>query len=100
MTSVSVSELKCAPSASSATFRSAQFSTMPFITTCTRPESSSCGWQLASVTRPWVAQRVCPMPLTAPLALPLIRSRSWERLPTARTDRTVPSVISDRPAES
>ena len=36
---------------------------MPLCTTATRPDSSACGWALASVAGPWVAQRVWPMPV-------------------------------------
>ena len=36
---------------------------MPLCTTATRPDSSVCGWALASVAGPWVAQRVWPMPV-------------------------------------
>src|SRR3954469_21217668 len=32
---------------------------------CTRLSSSKCGWAFSSVTRPCVAQRVCPMPVVA-----------------------------------
>ena len=36
---------------------------IPLCTTATRPASSVCGWALASVAGPWVAQRVWPMPV-------------------------------------
>ena len=36
---------------------------MPFITTITEPSVLECGCALASVTRPWVAQRVWPTPV-------------------------------------
>ena len=97
---MSVSEVNSAPSSTSCFFRSVQFSTMPFITTCTRPDASSWGWQFASVTRPWVAQRVWAMPLTASLPAPLMRSRRFFRGPTARTVRTSPFSTSEKPAES
>ena len=97
---MSVSEVNSAPSSTSRFFRSVQFSMMPFITTCTRPEVSSWGWQFSSVTRPWVAQRVCAMPLTAPLPAPLIRSCRFFSGPTARTVCTSPSSTSEKPAES
>ncbi|CAM5233766.1 hypothetical protein SVIOM342S_00108 [Streptomyces violaceorubidus] len=43
----------------------AKFATMPLWTTATRPALSRCGWALASVGPPWVAQRVWPMPVAA-----------------------------------
>ena len=49
---------------------SVQFSTIPLSTMCTRSEVSQCGCALASVTRPWVAQRVWPMPVE-PLQVPV-----------------------------
>ena len=36
---------------------------MPLWTTTSVPEPSVWGWALSSVGRPWVAQRVCPMPM-------------------------------------
>ena len=51
------------PVSTSLSRSSVQFSTMPLSTMCTRSEVSQCGWAFASVTRPWVAQRVCPMPV-------------------------------------
>ncbi len=73
---------------------------MPFMTTWTLPDWSSCGWQLASVTRPWVAQRVWAMPLWASGATPLTRSRRAFRGPTARVEWLPPSCSNVRPAES
>ena len=73
---------------------------MPFMTTCTRPEASSWGWQFSSVTRPWVAQRVCAMPLWAAGAAPFTRSRRAFSGPTARVVYVPPSWSSVSPAES
>ncbi len=66
---------------------------MPFTTMWTRSAVSKCGWAFASVTRPCVAHRVWPMPVRvasppsagSPWPLALIASRSFSRLPTART---------------
>ena len=92
---------------------------MPLTTTWTRSLVSKCGWAFDSVTRPCVAQRVCPMPLvagcsataTATATPPSSRgfepglpcataSRSLLRLPTARTEAISPPVRTDTPAES
>jgi hypothetical protein len=61
MTSVSVSVANLAPLASSSRRSSAKFSMMPLCTTASR--SVACGCALFSVGRPWVAQRVWPMPM-------------------------------------
>ena len=76
----------------------------------TRSELSLCGCAFSSVTRPWVAQRVCAIPVVAgavatatppPLASRCsIAARRLARLPTARTLSTRPSSIVDTPAES
>ena len=57
-TSVSVSLVKACPAACSSSRRSAKFSMMPLCTTAMRPSQLVCGWALASLGRPWVAQRV------------------------------------------
>ena len=71
---------------------------------------SKCGWAFASDTRPCVAQRVCPMPTVAtraatatppsPSSRAATASRSALRLPTARTESTRPSQITEIPALS
>ncbi len=76
---------------------------IPFITTRTEPSALAWGCALAVVTRPWVAQRVWPRPAVAPLPFPSPAAvRSSARLPTARTDSTMPCPSSMRanPAES
>ncbi len=70
---------------------------MPFMTTWTRPEASSWGWQFSSVTRPWVAQRVWAMPLWAAGAAPFTRSRRAFSGPTARVVCAAP-VLEQRQA--
>ena len=75
---------------------------MPLRTMCKRFEVSQCGWALASVTRPWVAQRVWPMPVE-PFRFPFVAataSRRFWRFPTAWTLPIDPPATSDRPAES
>src|SRR3954454_17581035 len=82
---------------------------MPLTTTCTWSVVSKCGWALASLTRPWVAHRVWPIPVlagrVASATPPLPASRStaatrFSRLPTARTESISPSAITETPAES
>ncbi len=53
------------PRSASSARSAAKFSMMPLWTTATRPALSRCGWALASVGAPWVAQRVWPMPVVA-----------------------------------
>lgn len=62
-TSVSVSEASSCPRSANSARSSAKFSMMPLCTTATRPALSRCGWALASVGPPCVAQRVCPIPV-------------------------------------
>ncbi len=61
--SVSVSESSSSPDASTSDRRVAKFSMMPLCTSATRPVAPRWGWALASVGAPWVAQRVCPIPV-------------------------------------
>ena len=49
--------------ASSSARSSAKFSMMPLCTSATRPVRPRCGCALTSLGAPWVAQRVCPMPV-------------------------------------
>ena len=99
-TSASVSEVNSAPSASSRSRSSVQFSTIPLSTMWTRSELSECGWALASVTRPWVAQRVWPIPVE-PLQVArssrATASRRCCRLPTACT-LPIGAVVTQREA--
>ena len=112
MTSTSVSDVNSTPSARSSFLSSMKFSTMPLTTMWTRLSSSKCGCALSSLTRPWVAQRVWPMPVVAggaATATPPPKSASTAsstaarralRLPTARTDSRWPSDWIEMPAES
>ena len=60
---MSVSLTNSTPACSSSVRSSAKFSMIPLWMTATRPAASRCGWALRSVGRPWVAQRVWPMPV-------------------------------------
>ncbi len=62
-TSVSVSETITWSSASIRARSAAKFSMIPLCTSAIRPEPPLCGWALMSLGAPWVAQRVCPMPV-------------------------------------
>ena len=84
---------------------------MPLTTMCTRSAVSKCGWAFSSLTRPWVAQRVWPMPVVAvrvAVATPPdssstraeTASRRCSRLPTARTESIASPAIIEMPAES
>lgn len=64
-TSVSVSETIRCPASSSSVLRAAKFSMIPLWMTAIRPSQSVCGWALRSVGAPWVAHRVCPIPVVA-----------------------------------
>jgi hypothetical protein len=60
---VSVSLRSSMPAASSSARSGAKFSMIPLWMTATALAVSRCGWALRSVGAPWVAQRVCPMPV-------------------------------------
>ncbi len=62
-TSVSVSLVNSWPRSSSSALSELKFSMMPLWITATLPVQSRCGWALRSFGAPWVAQRVCPMPV-------------------------------------
>jgi hypothetical protein len=64
-TSVSVSEANSTPDASHSERSPAKFSMIPLWITATDPSADTCGWALRSVGPPWVAQRVCPIPIVA-----------------------------------
>ena len=48
---------------SSSARSAAKFSMIPLCTSATRPAAPRCGWALRSLGAPWVAHRVCPMPV-------------------------------------
>ncbi len=60
-------------------------SMMPLWTTATLPSASRCGWAFSSVGAPWVAQRVCAMPVVPAKRLGMRASSSRTR-PLALTD--------------
>ena len=101
ITSVSVSEVNTTPSAFSSSFSSAKFSTMPFWTRTTRPFMLVCGWALRWLGSPWVAQRVCPMPIV-PVRGDWSKSfPNWLNLPASRRTSTwLFSASTAMPAES
>ena len=59
---------------------------IPLCTTATRPASSVCGWALASVAGPCVAQRVWPIPVAPAKRLGRASPRS----------RTLPACLATR----
>ena len=81
---------------------------MPLTTTWTRSSSSECGWALASVTRPCVAQRVWPMPVVrralgerdgAPLGRRALGQRVAQRIEVAdRAHGVETALVQDRDA--
>ena len=65
MASVSVSDARVWPRASSASRSSRKFSMIPLWITVMFPVQSWWGWALRSLGRPCVAQRVCARPSAA-----------------------------------
>ena len=73
---------------------------MPLWITAMRPPET-CGWALASVTPPWVAQRVWAMPVVPVSVWRASFASSCATLPTARTGTTGwPGCSTATPAES
>ena len=73
---------------------------IPLWTTVTpEPSHASIGCALASMTPPWVAQRVWASPIVAGWESGPTASRSTDTLPTRRTMSTWP-FIRQIPAES
>ena len=57
---------------------------MPLCTSATRPCRPGCGWALTSLGAPWVAHRVCPMPVVdAGSGVARAPSRGWRACPPA-----------------
>ena len=88
---------------------------MPLTTMWTLSAVSKCGWAFSSVTRPWVAQRVCPMPVPAwgrsasATGAPAGSAAGWRRsmadrsalrFPTARTASIRSPASTEMPALS
>ena len=100
-TSASVSDVKRSPPAIRAFLSSPWFSMMPLSTIAISSWSPAVsGWALRSVTRPCVAQRVCPMPIFAPAAWPLTFPLRFSSFPTARTELRPEPLSVQIPAES
>ena len=74
---------------------------IPLWTTTMRPWQSWCGCAFSSLGRPWVAQRVWPMPEAAAerLGAQAVDSR-LPSLPTERRRSRLPSLTTAMPAES
>ena len=101
-TSVSVSERKSTPSASSSFFSAWKFSMMPLWISASRSSSPPrCGWALPSVGPPWVAHRVCPMPVReAASGCASSAERRFSSLPARFSEVTPSAVTRATPAES
>jgi hypothetical protein len=101
-TSVSVSEVNVCPLASRRSASSAWFSMIPLWMIARRPVQSRWGWAFWVVGRPWVAQRVWPIPVRlAGAAATSVSSSATEWVPTAaRTRQMAPGSTTATPAES
>ena len=74
---------------------------MPLWTSATRPSADRCGWAFASVGPPWVAQRVCPMPMVdAGSGLAASSASRLAILPAYLRHSIRPSAPTATPAES
>ena len=71
---------------------------MPLWTTCTGP--AVCGWAFAVVAAPWVAHRVCPIPVDPGAGFSETTLISSESLPTALRRMAVPRCRVVSPALS
>ncbi len=103
-TSVSVSESSTWSSASIRARSSPKFSMMPLCTSATRRLLPRWGCALTSLGAPWVAQRVCPMPVVASgsgeSAIAFSRLASLPARFSVAIPGTDPPVTSAIPAES
>ena len=99
--SVSVSLVSSWPRSWSSARSWAKFSMMPLWMTATEPVQSTCGWALRSLGAPWVAHRVCPMPVVAgPSGFSASAASRLASLPARFSVTSLPSLISATPAES
>ena len=74
---------------------------MPLCTMAKRPSFERWGWALTSVGAPWVAQRVCPMPIRPGTAAPFsVFSQSLAIRPLTFSTRILSASITAMPAES
>ena len=101
-TSVSVSDVNATPSSTSLALRLWKFSMIPLWMSASLPsDPPRCGWALLSVGPPWVAQRVCPMPvLDGGSGCAAIASRRLPSLPARFSVATWSPSTSATPAES
>ena len=100
-TSVSVSDTSSCPRSSSSRRSRAKFSMMPLWMTATEPVQSTCGCALRSVGAPWVAHRVCPMPVVAAgIGCSASAASRLASLPARFSVSSLPSAIRATPAES
>ena len=99
MISVSVSETNVTPSVARRSRSSVAFSTMPLCTTAIDPSALTWGCALASLGAPWVAHRVCPMPIFPPSRF---GSAAWSlaSFPSFLYTRNARRETSATPAES
>ena len=103
ITSVSVSDVRTCPAATSSARSAAWFSMMPLWMMATRPVQSRCGCAFDSSGWPWVAQRVWPMAAAWPWGAKRVSSpsRATEVVPpAARARQMAPSTTMATPAES
>ena len=99
--SVSVSEVISWPARSSSARRAAKFSMIPLCTSATRPVAPRCGCALRSLGAPWVAQRVCPIPvLDSGSGCSTSALSRFASLPARFCDAIEPSCTRAMPAES
>ena len=73
---------------------------IPLWTTTILPLQSWCGWAFSSLGRPWVAQRVWPMPKAPASGSARRLSSRLRSLPTDRRRLQAPSRTTATPAES
>ena len=98
---MSVSERCSNPAACSSARSRAKFSMIPLCTSATRSSGPRCGCALASLGAPWVAQRVCPIPVVdSGSGLSTIAFSRLASLPARLSEEIDPSAITAMPAES
>ena len=100
-TSVSVSEAMTTPRSASSAVSSAKFSMIPLWITAMRPPEDTCGWALTSVGPPWVAHRVCPIPVVdGSIGSASSRERRFSSLPAFLRTSSPSGATTATPAES
>ncbi len=87
--------------ASTSARSAAKFSMIPLWMTATVPSADTCGCALRSVGPPWVAHRVCPIPIVAGGSVWSASSFSrFATLPAFFAVLSSPSASTAIPAES